>query len=66
MDVLERVDAATTPDNNQGSIHGTGFTGGTGLGTQYQFPSGQTAATFSLLRHDLVAGQRIVLRERHP
>ncbi len=46
MDVLERVDAATTPDNNQGSIHGTGFTGGTGLGTQYQFPSGQTAATF--------------------
>jgi beta-glucanase (GH16 family) len=44
MDVLERVNAATTPDWNQGSIHGTGFTGGTGLGTQYLFPSGQTAA----------------------
>jgi len=44
MDVLERVNAAATPDWNQGSIHGTGFTGGTGLGTQYLFPSGQTAA----------------------
>jgi beta-glucanase (GH16 family) len=44
MDVLERVNAALTPDWNQGSIHGTGFTGGTGLGTTYYFPSGQTAA----------------------
>jgi beta-glucanase (GH16 family) len=44
MDVLERVNAATTPDWNAGSIHGTGFTGGTGLGTTYDFPSGQTAA----------------------
>jgi beta-glucanase (GH16 family) len=44
MDVLERVNAAATPDWNQGSIHGPGFTGGTGLGTQYLFPSGQTAA----------------------
>jgi len=43
MDVLERVDAATTPDWNEGSIHGTGFTGSS-LGTTYFFPSGQTAA----------------------
>jgi beta-glucanase (GH16 family) len=43
MDVLERIDAATTPDWNQGSIHGTGFTGGN-LGTVFNFPSGQTAA----------------------
>ena len=45
MDVLERVNAAGTPlDWNAGSIHGTGFTGGTGLGMHYDFPSGQTAA----------------------
>jgi beta-glucanase (GH16 family) len=45
MDVLERVNAPGTPlDWNEGSVHGTGFTGGTGLGTQYNFPSGQTAA----------------------
>ncbi|MGP8174112.1 MAG: chitobiase/beta-hexosaminidase C-terminal domain-containing protein [Terracidiphilus sp.] len=44
MDVLERVNAATTPDWNEGSIHGTGFTGGTGLGAVFNFPSGQTAA----------------------
>jgi beta-glucanase (GH16 family) len=43
MDVLERVNAALTPDWNEGSIHGTGFTGGN-LGTQYDFPSGQTAS----------------------
>ena len=43
QDVLERVNAALTPDWNQGSIHGTGFTGGTGLGTTYNFPTGQTA-----------------------
>jgi beta-glucanase (GH16 family) len=43
QDVLERVNAALTPDWNEGSVHGTGFTGGTGLGTQYNFPSGQTA-----------------------
>lgn len=44
QDVLERVDAASTPDWNQGSIHGTGFTGQMGLSTRYDFPSGQTAA----------------------
>ncbi len=44
QDVLERVNAAGSPDWNAGSIHGTGFTGGTGLGTNYNFPSGQTAA----------------------
>ena len=43
MDVLERVNAAATPDWNEGSIHGTGFTG-TNLGTVYNFSSGQTAA----------------------
>jgi beta-glucanase (GH16 family) len=40
MDVLERINAALTPDWNQGSIH---MTGG-GMGTPYYFPSGQTAA----------------------
>lgn len=43
QDVLERVNAAATPDWNEGSIHGTGFTGGTGLGTNYYFPNGETA-----------------------
>lgn len=43
QDVLERVNAAGTPDWNSGSIHGTGFTGGS-LGTRYYFPSGHTAA----------------------
>ena len=44
QDVLERVNAATAPDWNAGSIHGTGFTGGTGLGTTFYFATGQTAA----------------------
>ena len=44
MDVLERVNAAKTPDWNEGSIHGIGFTGDSGLGTIVNFPSGQTAA----------------------
>jgi len=43
QDVLERVNAAATPDWNEGSVHGIGFTGDTGLGTKYNFPSGQTA-----------------------
>lgn len=43
MDVLERVNAATSPDWNTGSIHGTGFTGGN-IGTKFDFPSGETAA----------------------
>jgi beta-glucanase (GH16 family) len=46
QDVLERVNVALNPDWNGGSIHGPGFTGGTGLGINYNFPSGQTAATF--------------------
>jgi beta-glucanase (GH16 family) len=45
MDVLERINAPGTHDWNQGSIHGTGFTGGN-LGTQYDFPNGETASTF--------------------
>jgi beta-glucanase (GH16 family) len=44
QDVLERVNAPLTPDWNSGSIHGPGFTGGSGLGTKFNFPSGQTAA----------------------
>jgi beta-glucanase (GH16 family) len=43
QDVMERVNAATNPDFNVGSIHGPGFTG-SNLGTTYNFPSGQTAA----------------------
>jgi beta-glucanase (GH16 family) len=45
MDVLERVNAAATPDFNVGSVHGPGFTG-TSLGTTFDFPSGETAATW--------------------
>jgi beta-glucanase (GH16 family) len=43
QDVLERINAAATPDWNRGSIHGSGLTGDA-LGTTYNFPSGQTAA----------------------
>ncbi|MDR3724658.1 MAG: family 16 glycosylhydrolase [Terracidiphilus sp.] len=43
MDVMERVNAASSPDWNEGSIHGAGFTG-SNLGTIYDFASGQTAA----------------------
>jgi len=44
QDVLERVNAAKTPDWNEGSVHGVGFTGDSGLGTVVNFPAGQTAA----------------------
>jgi beta-glucanase (GH16 family) len=44
QDVMERVNAATTPlDFNEGSIHGPSFTG-SNIGTAYNFPAGQTAA----------------------
>lgn len=56
MDVMERINAAGLPpsgsqnnppagtsDWNEGSIHGTGMTGGN-LGTTYDFTGGQTAA----------------------
>jgi beta-glucanase (GH16 family) len=43
LDIQERWDAASTPDWNAGSVHGTGFTGAS-LGTRYYFPTGQTAA----------------------
>jgi beta-glucanase (GH16 family) len=43
MDVLERVNAASSPDWNQGSVHGTGFTG-SNLGETFNFPGGQNAA----------------------
>ncbi len=38
QDILERVDAAKTPDWNQGSVHGPGFTG-TPIGAPYHFPA---------------------------
>lgn len=44
MDVMERWNAATSPDWNAGSVHGTGFTG-SNLGTDYYFSSGDTAST---------------------
>lgn len=44
QDILERVNAATNPDWNEGSVHGTGFTGGTGLGKVYYFSLGENAA----------------------
>lgn len=43
MDVLERANAARSPDWNKGSVHGRGFTGGD-LGADYEFPWGKTAA----------------------
>ena len=45
MDVMERVNAATSPDFNVGSVHGPGFTG-TAIGTHYNFPTGITASTW--------------------
>ena len=44
QDVLERVNAALNPDWNEGSVHGPGFTGGSGLGTKYNFPPPQAAS----------------------
>lgn len=44
MDILERVNAPKDPDWNEGSIHGPGFTGKTGLGTVFNFPKGAGAA----------------------
>ena len=44
QDDMERVNAAGSPDWNSGSVHGTGFTG-SNLGTQYDFPSGETAGS---------------------
>jgi beta-glucanase (GH16 family) len=43
MDVLERVNGTGSPDWNEGSIHGNGFTGGN-LGTRYNFPAAENAA----------------------
>jgi len=44
MDIMERVNSALSPDWNEGSVHGPGFTGDVGLGKKYFFPAGQTAA----------------------
>jgi beta-glucanase (GH16 family) len=46
QDIMERVNSALTPDWNEGSVHGTGFTGDTGLGTVYHFSAGSTAAAW--------------------
>ncbi len=62
MDVLERVNAAKMPDWNEGSIHGTGFTGGTGLGTMFNFPAGANRCWMAYLRHDLVRRECGLLR----
>jgi beta-glucanase (GH16 family) len=48
QDVLERVNAARMPDWNEGSVHGIGFTGDKGLGTVFNFPTGQTAADWHI------------------
>lgn len=45
MDIMERVNAAASPDWNDGSIHATGVTG-SHLGTAYDFPTGVTASTW--------------------
>jgi beta-glucanase (GH16 family) len=45
QDIMERVNAALTPDWNEGSVHGPGFTGDVGLGTKFYFPAGQTASS---------------------
>jgi beta-glucanase (GH16 family) len=44
QDVLERVNAAKSPDWNEGSVHGPHFTGNAGLGSTFAFPAAQTAA----------------------
>jgi beta-glucanase (GH16 family) len=44
QDIMERVNSALDPDWNEGSIHGSGFTGDVGLGTKFFFPKGETAA----------------------
>jgi beta-glucanase (GH16 family) len=43
QDVMEHIDMPS-PDWVEGSVHGTGFIGSAGLGTKYNFPTGQTAA----------------------
>ena len=45
QDDMERINAATSPDWNEGSVHGPGFTGGSGLGTKYSFPGTETAGS---------------------
>ena len=45
QDVLERINAALNPDWNEGSVHGPGFTGGTGLGVKYSFTPPATAGS---------------------
>jgi len=56
MDVMERINAAGPPpgnppagtsDWNQGSIHGSGFTG-SNIGTVYDFTGGATASTWHM------------------
>jgi len=44
QDIAERVNGVLTPDWNEGSVHGPGFTGDVGLGKKYFFPSGEDAS----------------------
>ncbi len=44
QDIAERVNGVLTPDWNEGSVHGPGFTGDIGLGKKYFFPAGENAA----------------------
>ena len=77
MDIAERVNAAGSspagngamlppgsPDWNEGSIHGTGFTGGTGLGTIYNFPAPPNRRRMAHLRHGLEQKHRRLLHRR--
>ena len=43
QDIAERVNNVLTPDWNEGSVHGPGFTGDVGLGKKYFFPTGENA-----------------------
>jgi beta-glucanase (GH16 family) len=66
QDVLERVNAAQTPDWNESSIHGTGFTGGTGLGADYFFPSGQNASQWHTYAMAWAQGHVTYYVDGHP
>ena len=62
QDVLERVNAAKTPDWNEGSIPWRRLHGRHGAGHCLQFPDGPDCGAMAHLRHDLDEGQRGLLR----
>ena len=63
MDILERVNAAKTPDWNEGSVHGTGFDGEI-MGTMYNFPRGHHGRGLAHVWNDLDAEQCGLLHRR--